>query len=166
MIRPNSTKTISKKGLDLIKKYEGLRLEAYKDSAGILTIGYGHTKTVKPGMVINQDMANLLLKTDVMDAETAVRDLVNIELTQNQFDALVSFVFNVGRRNFERSTLLKKLNDGKILEAGEEFMKWTKARQPGGLRELPGLVKRRAEEKVLFLSEKWTLGFNRIELKK
>lgn len=154
MIRPNSTKTISKKGLDLIKKYEGLRLEAYKDSAGILTIGYGHTKTVKPGMVINQDMANLLLKTDVMDAETAVRDLVNIELTQNQFDALVSFVFNVGRRNFERSTLLKKLNDGKILEAGEEFMKWTKARQPGGLRELPGLVKRRAEEKVLFLSKK------------
>lgn len=154
MIRPNSTKTISKKGLDLIKKYEGLRLEAYKDSAGILTIGYGHTKTVKPGMVINQDMANLLLKTDVMDAETAVRDLVNIELTQNQFDALVSFVFNVGRRNFERSTLLKKLNDGKILEAGEEFMKWTKARQPGGLKELPGLVKRRAEEKVLFLSKK------------
>ncbi|QKK01102.1 MAG: lysozyme [Ignavibacteriota bacterium] len=145
---------MSKKGLDLIKKYEGLRLEAYKDSAGILTIGYGHTKTVKPGMVINQDMANLLLKTDVMDAETAVRDLVNIELTQNQFDALVSFVFNVGRRNFERSTLLKKLNDGKILEAGEEFMKWTKARQPGGLKELPGLVKRRAEEKVLFLSKK------------
>ncbi|AFH47795.1 Phage-related lysozyme [Ignavibacterium album JCM 16511] len=153
MIRPNSTKTISKKGLDLIKKYEGLKLEAYRDPAGILTIGYGHTKTVKPGMVINKDMADLLLKIDVMDAENAVRVLVNIELSQNQFDALVSFVFNVGRKNFERSTLLKKLNEGKILEAGEEFMKWTKAKQPGGLKELPGLVKRRAEEKVLFLSK-------------
>ncbi|BDQ03495.1 lysozyme [Ignavibacterium sp.] len=153
MIRPNSTKTISKKGLDLIKKYEGLKLEAYKDPAGILTIGYGHTKTVKPGMVINKDMADLLLKTDIMDAESAVRALVDIELTQNQFDALVSFVFNVGRRNFQRSTLLKLLNAGKLLEAGEEFMKWTKARQPGGLKDLPGLIKRRACEKALFLSK-------------
>ncbi len=74
-----------------------------------------------------------------------------MKLSQNQFDALVSFVFNVGRRNFERSTLLKRLNENKILEAGEEFMKWTKARQPGGFKELPGLVKRRAEEKTLFL---------------
>lgn len=148
---PSATET-SKKGLELIKKYEGLRLEAYKDPAGILTIGYGHTKTVKPGMIINKEMAELLLKIDVMDAENAVRALVNIELNQNQFDALVSFVFNVGKRSFERSTLLKLLNAGKILEAGEEFMRWTKARQPGGLKELPGLVKRRAEEKALFLS--------------
>lgn len=153
MIRPNATKTISKNGLELIKKYEGLRLSAYKDPAGILTIGYGHTKTVKPGMVINEEMANLLLKIDLMDAENAVRNLVDVELTQNQFDALVSFVFNVGTTKFKNSTLLKKLNEGKILEAGEEFMKWTKARQPGGLKELPGLVKRRAEEKVLFLSK-------------
>lgn len=151
MIRPNATKIISKNGLELIKKYEGLRLNAYKDPAGILTIGYGHTKTVKPGMTINKEMAELLLKIDVIDAENAVRDLVDIELSQNQFDALVSFVFNIGRRNFERSTLLKRLNENKILEAGEEFMKWTKARQPGGFKELPGLVKRRAEEKSLFL---------------
>lgn len=151
MIKPNSTKITSKNGLELIKKYEGLRLDAYKDTAGILTIGYGHTKTVKPGMIINKEMAELLLKIDVMDAENAVRDLVNIELNQNQFDALVSFVFNIGRGNFKRSTLLKRLNENKILEAGEEFMKWTKARQPGGLKELPGLVKRRAEEKTLFL---------------
>ncbi len=151
MIKPNSTKIASKNGLELIKKYEGLRLDAYKDPAGVLTIGYGHTKIVKPGMTINKEMAELLLKIDVMDAESAVRDLVNIELNQNQFDALVSFTFNIGRRNLERSTLLKLLNAGKILEAGEEFMKWTKARQPGGLKELPGLVKRRAEEKTLFL---------------
>lgn len=154
MIRPNATKTISKNGLELIKKYEGLRLSAYKDPAGILTIGYGHTKTVKPGMVINEEMANLLLKIDLMDAENAVRELVDIELNQNQFDALVSLVFNIGRGNFARSTLLKKLNEGKILEAGEEFMKWTKARKPGGFKELPGLVKRRAEEKTLFLNTK------------
>lgn len=150
-IKPNATKVISQNGIKLIKKYEGLRLNAYKDPAGILTIGYGHTKTVKPGMTINDEMAELLLKIDLMDAENAVRYLVDIELSQNQFDALVSFVFNVGRRNFERSTLLKRLNENKILEAGEEFMKWTKARQPGGLKELPGLVKRRAEEKALFL---------------
>lgn len=151
MIKPNSTKITSKNGLELIKKYEGLRLDAYKDPAGILTIGYGHTKTVKPGMTINKEMAELLLKMDVMDAENAVRELVDVELNQNQFDALVSFTFNIGRRNLERSTLLKLLNAGKILEAGEEFMKWTKARQPGGFKELPGLVKRRAEEKTLFL---------------
>lgn len=153
MIKPNATKTISKNGLELIKKHEGLRLSAYKCPAGILTIGYGHTKTVKPGMTINKEMAELLLKIDVMAAENAVRNLVNIQLNQNQFDALVSFTFNLGGRNLERSTLLKLLNAGKILEAGEEFMKWTKARQPGGLKELPGLVKRRAEEKALFLGK-------------
>jgi lysozyme len=151
-IKPNATKIISQNGIKLIKKFEGLRLTAYRDQAGILTIGYGHTKTVKPGMTINEEMANLLLKTDLMDAQNAVRNLVDIELTQNQYDALVSFVFNVGQRNFEKSMLLKKLNENKILEAGEEFMRWTKARQPGGLKELPGLVKRRAEEKALFLA--------------
>ena len=154
MIKPNTDKTTSRKGFELIKKYEGLKLSTYRDSAGILTIGYGHTKTVQPGMTINNEMAEILLKDDVTDAENAVKDLVNVELNQNQFDALVSLVFNIGKRNFERSTLLKRLNENEILEAGEEFMKWTKARQPGGLKELPGLVKRRAEEKVLFLSKK------------
>ncbi|WP_337871619.1 lysozyme [Ignavibacterium sp.] len=153
MIKTNSTKTVSKAGIDLIKKYEGLRLTAYKDPAGILTIGYGHTKTVKPGMSINKEMAELLLKIDLIDAENIVRDYVDIELTQTQFDALVSFVFNVGAGKFIKSTLLRLLNDGKILEAGEEFMKWTKARTPGGMKELPGLVKRRAEEKALFLAK-------------
>lgn len=153
MIKPNSTLVTSKNGLDLIKKYEGLSLTAYKCPAGILTIGYGHTKSVEPGMTINKDMAEILLRSDVSEAENAVRELVGVKLTQNQFDALVSFVFNVGRTNFKKSILLKKLNENKILEAGEEIMKWTKARQPGGIRELPGLVKRRAEEKALFLSK-------------
>lgn len=152
-MKPNLTKTISKTGIELIKKYEGLRLTAYKDPAGILTIGYGHTKTVEPGMSINKEMAELLLKIDLIDAEKIVRNYVNVELTQNQYDALVSFVFNVGADKFKKSTLLKLLNDNKILEAGEEFMKWTKVRAAGGMKELPGLVKRRAEEKALFLNQ-------------
>lgn len=150
-MRPNAGKITSIEGINLIKKYEGLKLQAYRDVAGILTIGYGHTKDVKPGMTINEEAAELYLKIDLKEVEKAVKELVTVELTQNQFDALVSFVFNVGYINFKKSTLLKKINEGKFLEAGEEFMKWTKARQPGGLRELPGLVKRRAEEKALFL---------------
>jgi len=144
---------VSNKGIELIKKYEGLRLDAYRCPAGKLTIGYGHTgDDVKPGMTINKEMAELLLKQDLTVFEKAINELVKIKLTQNQFDALISLVYNIGIGNFKKSTLLKLLNENKILEAGEEFMKWTKARQPGGLKELPGLVKRRAEEKKLFLT--------------
>lgn len=153
MLKPNANKRISPAGLNLIKKYEGLKLTAYKCPAGILTIGYGHTKTVKPGMTINKEMAELLLREDLIWVESAIKRHVTVQLNQNQFDALSSFIYNVGERAFANSTLLKLLNQGKILEAGEEFMRWTKARQPGGLKELPGLVKRRAEEKVLFLSK-------------
>jgi len=145
---------VSNKGIELIKKYEGLRLDAYRCPAGKLTIGYGHTgDDVKPGMTINKEMAELLLKQDLTVFEKAINELVKIKLTQNQFDALLSLVYNIGIGNFKKSTLLKLLNENKILEAGEEFMKWTKARQPGGLKELPGLVKRRAEEKTLFLTK-------------
>ncbi|MEM3091771.1 MAG: lysozyme [Candidatus Pacearchaeota archaeon] len=144
--------TTSEKGIELIKKYEGLRLSAYRCPSGILTIGYGHTKTTKPGMTINKEMAEILLKEDLKDFEKAINELVKVPLTQNQFDALISFVFNVGIGNFQKSTLLKKLNEGNYKEAANEFLKWTKARQPGGLKELPGLVKRRNEEKKLFES--------------
>lgn len=143
----------SKRGIELIKKYEALKLTAYRCPAGLLTIGYGHTKTVKPGMTINREMAEILLEQDLTDVENAIKRLVKVSLTQNQFDALASFIFNVGEAKFSKSTLLKYINENKILQAGEEFMKWTKARQSGGLKELPGLVKRRAEEKVLFLKK-------------
>ncbi|MFZ5986922.1 MAG: lysozyme [Bacillota bacterium] len=142
----------SQKAIDLIKKYEGLKLTAYKCPAGVLTIGYGHTKTTKPGMTINKEMAELLLKQDLKDFEKAINELVKVPLTQNQFDALTSFIFNVGVGKFKNSTLLKELNEGNYKEAANEFLKWTKARQAGGLIELPGLVKRRKDEKKLFES--------------
>ncbi|MEG8946606.1 lysozyme [Rosettibacter firmus] len=142
----------SEKAIELIKKYEGLRLTAYRCPSGILTIGYGHTKTVKPGMTINKEMAELLLKQDLKDFEKAINELVKVPLTQNQFDALISFVFNIGTDKFKKSTLLKKLNEGNYKEAANEFLKWTKAISPVGLKELPGLVKRRNEEKKLFES--------------
>lgn len=143
---------VSNKGIELIKKYEGLKLSAYKCPAGILTIGYGHTNTVKPGMSINKEMAEILLKEDLIAAENTIKKFVKVVLTQNQFDALASFIYNVGSGNFTRSTLLKRLNDGKYLEAADELLKWTKARQLGGMKELPGLVRRRKEERKLFLT--------------
>ena len=143
----------SQRGIELIKKYEGLSLTAYKCPAGVLTIGYGHTKTVKPGMSINKEMAELLLKEDLIPVENAIRRHVKVQLNQNQFDALASFIYNCGERNFANSTLLKRLNEGKYQEVADEFMRWTKARQPGGMKELPGLVKRREEERELFIAE-------------
>jgi len=137
----------SKKGIELIKKYEGLKLKAYKCPAGVWTIGYGHTKNVKQGDVITEVQAEILLIYDLNDFENCIKKNVRIPLTQNQFDALVSFCFNVGCGNFLKSTLLKKLNEGKIAEAAKEFMKWNKA----GGKELAGLTKRRQEEMELFL---------------
>jgi len=137
----------SKKGIELIKKYEGLKLKAYKCPAGVWTIGYGHTKNVKQGDVITEVQAEILLIYDLNDFENCIKKNVRIPLTQNQFDALVSFCFNVGCGNFLKSTLLKKLNEGKIAEAAKEFLKWNKA----GGKELAGLTKRRQEEMELFL---------------
>ena len=143
---------VSNKGIELIKKYEGLILSPYKCPAGILTIGYGHTSTVKAGMCINKEMAEILLKEDLKTVEKTIKKYVGPALTQNQFDALASFIYNVGSGNFTRSTLLKRLNDEKYNEAADELLRWTKARQPGGMKELPGLVKRRKEERKLFLT--------------
>lgn len=137
----------SKKGIELIKNYEGLKLKAYKCPAGVWTIGYGHTKNVKQGDVITEVQAEILLMYDLIDFENVIKKNVRIPLTQNQFDALVSFCFNVGCGNFLKSTLLKKLIEGKIAEAAKEFLKWNKA----GGKELAGLTKRRQEEMELFL---------------
>ena len=137
----------SKKGIELIKKYEGLKLKAYKCPAGVWTIGYGHTKNVKQGDTITEKQAEILLIYDLNDFENCIKKNVRIPLSQNQFDALVSFCFNVGCGNFLKSTLLKKLNEGKIAEAAKEFLKWNKADG----KELAGLTKRRQEEMELFL---------------
>lgn len=139
---------IGQKGLDLIKSFEGLRLTAYRDAVGILTIGYGHTGDVRVGQVITNNQANELLIKDIGWAEKAVNRLTQVPLSQGQFDALVSFVFNLGENNFRKSTLLKKLNACDFDGASNEFIKWNRA----GGQVLNGLTKRRTAEKDLFLS--------------
>lgn len=144
---------ISKNGIELIKRFEGLRLKAYQDSVGVWTIGYGWTqpvdgKKVGPGMQIDQATADLLLKCGVVQYEQGVNQLVKVKITQGQFDALVSFAYNLGLRSLSTSTLLKKLNAGDKAGAADEFGQWVNA---GGKR-LNGLVARRAAEREMFLS--------------
>ena len=138
---------ISKKGIDLIKRFEGCRLKAYRCPAGVWTIGYGHTNNVRPDDIITQNDAEELLKRDLKVHEDNVKRVVKIALTQNQFDALVSFEYNVGYGAFANSTLLKLLNAGNYNGASKQFERWVYA----GDRVLEGLVKRRKEEKGLFL---------------
>ncbi|MFC4728142.1 glycoside hydrolase family protein [Coralloluteibacterium thermophilus] len=139
--------SISDAGIDLIKGFEGLRLTSYQDSAGVWTIGYGHTgPEVGPGQTITQAQAEALLRQDVGWAENAVRNNVQVPLGQGQFDALVSFTFNVGAGAFGGSTLLQKLNAGDYAGAQNEFGRWIHA----GGQVLPGLVNRRAAEAELF----------------
>lgn len=138
----------NKRGLDIIKEYEGLRLKSYKCPAGVWTIGYGSTAGVKKGMEITESEADQRLIVDLMVSEYAIERAVKPLLNDNQFSALASFVFNVGAGKFGQSTLLKKLNAGDVNGAADEFLKWNK----GGGKVLPGLVKRRAAERDLFLS--------------
>lgn len=139
---------INQTGLDLIKRFEGLETKAYRCPAGILTIGYGHTTGVKEGDTCTPEQAEAWLREDCQVAELTVSANVNVPLNQNQFDALVSFIFNLGSGNFVKSTLLKKLNTSDYRGAADELDRWVNA----GGRKLPGLVKRRAAEKALFLS--------------
>ncbi|WP_273889673.1 lysozyme [Serratia marcescens] len=144
---------ISKNGIELIKRFEGLELEAYQDSVGVWTIGYGWTqavdgKKIAPGMRIDQTTADRLLKCGVVQYEQGVNQLVKVRITQGQFDALVSFAYNLGLRSLSTSTLLRKLNDGDKQGAADEFGRWVNA---GGKR-LDGLVTRRAAERRMFLS--------------
>ena len=138
--------TIGEKGLELIKSFEGLRLRAYLCPAKVWTIGYGHTGDVRGGQVITQSQADDLLKQDLRRFEIAVRKLAKVPLTQNQFDALVSFAYNVGEAALSRSTLLRKLNAGDLAGTKLEFAKWNK----GGGKVLAGLTRRRADEANLF----------------
>lgn len=137
------------KGIALIKSYEGLKLEAYKCPAGVWTIGYGHTKGVIEGQVITKDQADIFLKEDLSDAEKAVNKQ-NVLFTQNQFDALVSFTYNLGSGNLEMSTLLKKAKVGpNDVTIKSEFAKWNKAK--GEI--LNGLIRRREAEANLYFEK-------------
>jgi len=139
---------VSDDGIDLIKQFEGCRLKAYLCPAGVWTIGYGHTGGVNKGDVITEDDADDLLRADLVRFERSVLRLVRVPLSQGQFDALVSFAFNLGGGALQRSTLRQKLNRGDYEGAAEQFMKWTRA----GGRVLAGLVRRRQAEYELFVS--------------
>ena len=141
---------LSRVGIELIKKFEGLRLRSYVDVVGVLTIGYGHTgPDVTHGMQITEDEAEDLLLKDIASFESAVNTFTNVKLNQNEYDALVSFTFNVGPTAYKESTLLRLLNGGKPRkEVAAEFPRWVKG---GDGEDIPGLVRRRAEEKKLFL---------------
>lgn len=139
----------SQKGIELIKKFEGCALNAYKCPAGVLTIGYGHTNNVRVDDVITQKEAEDLLKIDLAQFEAGVSAAVKVALTQEQFDALVSFTYNLGVGALQSSTLLKKLNAGDYAGAADQFPLWNKV----GRTIFEGLVRRRAAEKDLFLSK-------------
>lgn len=140
----------SPKGIALIKSAEGLRLKAYPDpgTGGLpWTIGYGSTSGVTRNMVITEAQAEQMLAADLVRFELIVERAVRVPVTQGQFDALVSFTYNVGEGNFTKSTLLRQLNAGDTAGAAEQFSRWVHA----GGKVLPGLVKRRAAERALFL---------------
>ena len=147
---------ISQRGIDLIKQFEGFRMYPYKDQAGHMTIGYGHKILPEEdfGLAITYGFGEELLKKDLAPRETAVNKLVDIPLKQHQFDALVSFVYNVGEDAFRKSTLLKYLNLAKIQSAGDEFLRWDKITVKGEKVVSPGLHNRRVKERELFLGEK------------
>ena len=138
----------SNKGIELIKKHEGFRAKAYKCPADKWTIGYGHTLNVKSTDVITKEQGEYFLRQDVEHAEKEVNKH-NLNINQNQFDALVSFVFNLGVGNFSRSTLLRRIkaypND---ITIRREFARWVYA----GGKILPGLVTRRKEEADLYFT--------------
>lgn len=143
----------SEKGIALIKEFEGCKLTAYQDSVGVWTIGYGWTqpvdgKPIRAGMVIKQETAERLLKTGLVSYESDVSRLVKVRLTQGQFDALVSFTYNLGARSLSTSTLLRKLNVGDYDGSADEFLRWNKA----GGKVLNGLTRRREAERALFMS--------------
>jgi lysozyme len=132
----------------LTEAFEGCRLQTYKDSKGVLTIGYGHTSHVYQGQTCTQEQADVWLEQDIANAEAAVNRLVTVKLTQGEFDALVDFTFNVGVGAFSNSTLIHKLDSGDVVGAAEEFARWDYC---GGV-VLQGLVRRRLAEVAVFNS--------------
>lgn len=140
-------------GIELIKKFEGWRANAYRDSVGVWTIGYGHTAMAGPpkpvsGMRISKSQGEEILRKDLLKYEKAVVDALKVKVTQNQFDALVSFCYNVGPGNLRKSSVLRYTNEGRIPEVPARFLLWNKA----GGRVLVGLTHRRKAEAELFKS--------------
>ena len=152
--------TVSEDGIGLVKRFEGLHklqddgmVTAYRCPAGKWTIGYGSTKGIRSGMKLTEAECEQRLIHDLKDAEAEVKRSVTVPLTQGQYDALVSFVFNLGAGNFRSSTLLKRLNQGLYNDVPEQIMRWNKARVEGKLTVLNGLTRRRAAEAAIFSSD-------------
>lgn len=142
---------VSDEGLDFIAEHEGIRLTAYPDPAtgGVpWTIGVGHTGDVQQGDTCTHEQALEWLRSDAETAERCINNSVNVAMTQQQFDALVSLVFNIGCGNFGKSTLLRRLNEGNDDAAAKQFLVWNRANN----REMAGLTKRRQDEMALFQS--------------
>ena len=141
---------ISDRGLELIAQFEGLRLKAYPDPATggePWTIGVGHTGGVKPGDTCTEAEAMAWLREDCAEAEAAVDRYIDVEINQNQRDALISFIFNLGAGNFKSSTLLNLVNAGNFQAAAQQFLRWNKAAG----KVMAGLTHRRIAEADLFL---------------
>lgn len=143
---------ISENGIEKLEDEEGKRLRAYLDTRGIPTIGVGHTglvdgKPVALGMVITKEKSTELLRADLQWVEGAIANGVKVPLTQNQYDALCSLVFNIGESAFNRSTLLKKLNSGDYQGAADQFLVWKRSGK-----DIDILLPRRRRERSLFMS--------------
>ena len=141
----------SSEGISLIQKFEGCELEAYQCSAGVWTIGYGHTKDVIKGMTITKEEAEQMLVDELHEYENYINEYVTVALSQNQFDALVSWVYNLGPANLKASTMLKVLNKGQYEEVPAQMKRWNKA----GGKVLEGLIRRREAEACLFKGMEW-----------
>src|SRR6056300_227713 len=142
---------ISKEGVCLIKKFEGCKLEAYYDAVNVLTIAYGRTKGVKVGDICTQEQADAWLEEELQEYGGYVNEAVNVPLSQNQFDALVSWTYNLGPSNLNKSTMLKVLNNGEYEEVPAQMRRWNKA----GGKVLEGLTRRRNAESLLFQGKEW-----------
>ena len=142
---------ISQYGIDLIKHFEGCELKAYKCPAGVWTIGYGNTKGVQEGDEWSEDHADHMLLVELEEYENYVNTSVDVPLGQNQFDALVSWTYNLGGGNLKASTMLKVLNSGDYEEVPNQIKRWNKA----GGKVLEGLVRRRQAEADMFVGKEW-----------
>ena len=140
---------ISDLGIDFIKQWEGCSLTAYQDVAGVWTIGVGHTGGVEPGDSITEEEAEALLLEDLAWVEECIHDTVNVPLHQPHYDALCSFIFNIGGSAFAGSTMLELLNEYLYWDASLQFDRWVNA----GGEQVQGLVNRRNAEQLIFQGE-------------
>jgi lysozyme len=142
---------ISEEGKALIRQFEGCELESYRCAADVATLGYGHTHGVKDGDSCTKEEANQMLADDLEEFEGYVDKYVEVDLSQNQFDALVAWTFNLGPANLKSSTMLKVLNEGKHEKVPSEMKRWNKA----GGKTLEGLIRRREAESLLWENKLW-----------